>query len=493
MVSSKTKTSLSHRVVKSTMWLFAFQLLDNVLGLIRIIILARLLSPTAFGLVGAAWLVLQIINTFTLTGINHYLIHKNKIDNYLNSAWTFLVIRGIILYACIFIFAPYIGNFLSTSEIILIVQILSLTILINGFSNIGIIYFQKNLEFQKQFKIQITQNTLDFVVTLVFAFIFHNVWAIVLGALANSLCGLVLSYIYSSYRPKFEWNKKKISEMNDYGKWIGGSNILNFLFSQGDDILVSKLLGVTSLGYYQLAYRISNLPATQITHIVSTVMFPAYSQLQNDIPRLSKIYIRNFQVTVALSFFVGIIIILFAYDFTKLFLGDKWLPIVVSMQILTLWGVIRSIGATTGPVWQAIGKPKYITNIQTFQVLLLAVIIIPLTLQWGFNGTSTAVVIACIIPNILAIYYIARTLKLSVFIIIKEMMYPFFAMPLPISWYYTSKNLFTEINFIVFIFNAFITILLYVMTIYLFHKLLKYSIFKNLAQLFPKLSLLNNI
>jgi len=182
---------------------------------------------------------------------------------------------------------------------------------------------------------------------------------------------------------------------------------LIFLLVQGDDIFVGKLLGVTALGFYQLAYRISNMPATEITHVISQITFPAYSKLQDNIPKLRKAYLEVLQVTAFLSFPIAGLIFVLAPDFTRIFLGVKWMPMVPAMQVLAIFGVTRSIGATMGPILYSVGKPKIQTKISSIQLIVMAVIIYPLTSQWGILGASLAVVI----PNLLALILITIETK----------------------------------------------------------------------------------
>jgi len=491
---TKELDNLSSKVSTGAFWIFLFQILDNVLGFLRLLILARVLTPTDFGLVGIAWLILQIITAFTQTGIQQTLIHRKDTEKYLSTAWTFLLIRGALLYGLLYILAPYLGSFFNSTDSILVIRVIGLTIFAEGLINISVVYFQKELHFNKQFIFQIGGNIVDFIVAVTLAFILHNVWAIIYGSLANSVIRIILSYVLSKYRPKFEFNLSYFKELNNYGKWIAGSNILQFIYSQGDDLLVGKILGPLSLGYYQLAYKISNLPATQITHLISSVMFPAYSQIQSDTTRISKIYLQVLQLIAFLSFFVGTIIILFANDFTVLFLGDKWLPMVPAMQILTIWGVLRSIGATTGPVWQALGTPKVVTKIQTLQVIILVIIIYPFSILWNIAGTSLAVVISALIPNIIAISIISKTIKIEISEIYKENLIPLFGSVLIGVFTFFSRHLiFKEINYLNFIVLSSGSILVYLLYSIIMHKYFNYLFYRNIFKLIKSTSKNKNL
>ena len=211
-----------------------------------------------------------------------------------------------------------------------------------------------------------------------------------------------MSYVVHFHRPRFGFEQGRFRELIGFGKWILGSNILIFLLTQGDDTLVGKVLGVSALGLYQLAYRFSNLPATELTHVISQVTFPVYSKLQGNLVQLREAYFKGLQVTAFISIPLAAMIFVLAPSFTKVFLGDKWMPMVPAMRILCFFGITRSFGATIGSLFQGVGKPDILTKLAVLQLTMLAGIIYPLTTKWGISGTSVAVVVPNLITQALA-------------------------------------------------------------------------------------------
>jgi len=203
-----------------------------------------------------------------------------------------------------------------------------------------------------------------------------------------------------------------------------GSSILVFLVTQGDDIFVGKMLGVTALGLYQIAYLISNLPATEITHVISQVTFPAYSKLQDDSLKLKEGYLETLEFTMFLSIPIAGMIFIFAPEFTKIFLSTKWILIVPVMQILVFWGLIRSVGATTGPLIQASGEPKTLFKYELFQLIFLVVLIYPLGKSFGISGVALSVVAASLIGNFLVFCRVFKIIKCSVWDISQKILFP---------------------------------------------------------------------
>jgi len=132
------------------------------------------------------------------------------------------------------------------------------------------------------------------------------------------------------------------------------------------------------------------MPATEITHVISQVTFPAYSKLQDNLPKLREAYLRTLQLTAFLSFPIAGLIFVLAPDFTRIFLGEKWMPMVPAMQVLCILGAARAIGATNGSLFVGSGNPKFDTQVAFIKLIFLAILIYPLTRQWGITGAALA-------------------------------------------------------------------------------------------------------
>lgn len=387
--------SLSKRVVRGGIWVFALRIANRGLGFIRIIILARLLAPKDFGLLGIASLAIATLATFSQIGFQTALIQKREdIKSYLDTAWTVSAIRGAVLFLVLFFSAPIIAAFFDSPQASLVIRVIAVSPLLTGISNIGILFFQKELEFRRQFIYEISGTLVDLTVAISLAFILRNVWALVWGGLAAKIMRFFMSYILHPYRPSLKFEKEKFEKLFGFGKWVLGSSILVFLVTQGDDIFVGKMLGVTALGFYRIAYLISNLPTTEIAHVISQTTFPAYSKLQQDRTRVGEAYIKVLQLTLFISAPLAGGIFVLAPEFTQIFLGDKWMQMVPAIQVLVLAGLIRAIIATTGPVFNGMGRPHIETICQVVWLVVLAGLIYPFTVRWGLVGTSTAVLLS---------------------------------------------------------------------------------------------------
>lgn len=392
---------LLQRVTQGGLWVFLLRVCQQLFSLIRITILARILAPDDFGIMGLAMLTMASLETFSQTGFHQALIQKKEdINKYLDTAWTILVVRGFILFGILYLIAPYVATFFGAAEVKLIIRVIGLSILLQAFTNIGVIYFQKELKFNKQFFYHLSGILIDFIVAVSAVLILRSVWALVFGMLAGNVARCFSSYLIHPYRPRLSVNLEKVKELFGFGKWILGSSILTFLIIQGDDIFVGKLLGIVSLGFYQLAYKISNMTTTEITHVISQVSFPTYSILQHEPVKLRESYLKVLRLTSFLALPIAGFIFAAAPVFVTVFFGEKWMPMVPVMRVLAIVGMVRSIMATTGPVFSAIGKPRIATEWQIVRFILLACFIYPLAKNFNIVGVSYAVLISTVFSTI---------------------------------------------------------------------------------------------
>lgn len=469
--------TLSQRVVRGGFWVFTLRIASRGLSLVRTIVLARVLAPADFGLMGIALLAMSALETFSQTGFQAALIQKKEdIEDYLDTAWTISALRGFVLFAVLYLAAPYIALFFDTPAATPIMRVIGVSMLLNGLTNIGVVYFRKELEFNKQFTYQLSGTIADLVVAITAALLLRSVWALVFGLLAGNLVRFGMSYVIHPYRPRVLFEAGKAKGLYGFGRWVLGSSILIFLLIQGDDALVGKVLGATALGFYQMAYLISNLPATEITHVISQVTFPAYSKLQDDLPKLRKAYLKTLQLTAFVSIPLAGGIFILAPEFTRIFLGDKWMPMIPAMQALCIFGVTRSINATLGPLLQGMGEPHVMTKASGIQLIIMATIIYPLTTSWGILGTSLAV----IIPNLFVMVYlsqkIANIAKFKFITFYQNLLVPILGTVIMIFFISIVQNRMIESNLVSLFASTVIGITVYFGAISLFDRISNYKL-----------------
>lgn len=394
-VAPQPETKLSDRAIKSSAWLFGIRATVHACLMLQVVVLVKFLSPEQFGIVGIALLCLSMLKTFTEGGMDLALIQRqDDIQMYLPTAWTVQVIRGVFIASMLFLLAPYCCQFFNQPEATQFIQAFGIPVLIAGFMSIGIVEFKKQVQYQKLVAFEVVPAILSFVITILIAYQFHTIWAILIGRIAESVAKVVISFQIHPFRPRLEINRAHFRDLFGFGKWIYMSSILLFLLNQGDNIVVGRILGASWLGFYQFAFRIAKLPVTEVNSTLGQVLFPAFSRLQNDVPRLKSAYFRSLTIilTLTIPFALGIFVI--APYAIPVFLGDEWAPAVQLVQIFSLLGLLVSVGSTTGNIFKAVGRPSYTTLSQFCRAVIMFTAMLPL-MQWrGAVGAAYAVVLS---------------------------------------------------------------------------------------------------
>lgn len=415
------------QAVQNGVWVAGINVGDRVLQLLNVIILARLLSPEAFGLLGIALVVMMGLNQFSRLGFNEALIHNEKenIDDYLSTLWVLKIARTAVVAAIAILIGPPLAEFFGEPQAGQLIQVLGAAQLLLGLQNPGIVYFQKDLNFHREFIYQIGSRFTDLVVAVAFALVFRSVWALVAGNIASKVVKIVISYSIHSFRPTIEFRLDYAKEMFTFGKWMFISTILMFLYGQADDAFVGWFFTASALGSYQLAYRFSNAPATEVTHVILRVMFPALSKVQNDTSRLREGYFRALQLSTVIAFPMAAGIVAVAPQFVPSVLGNQWRPMIPLMQALAIWGGIRSFGANGGGVFKAVGRPDIPTKLQAVKVLVIAVSIYPAAEYFGVIGVVYAIIASSFFVLPPRIYILLSIIQSNFVTLLKHIVPPF--------------------------------------------------------------------
>ncbi len=385
-----------------------------MLGLVRTVILARLLLPGDIGLVHLALSVIGGLHAFATTGLQPALIHRRDVDAaVLNTAWVISTLRGVLLCAILVGVAPFLADFFNQPLVGPIIRFLALNQILDGLRNIGFVLFQKELDFKRRATFYLLAGFLTTVVSAGAALLLRNVWALVIGEMFGGLIRLYLSYRIHPYRPKLKWDSKIALELFNFGKHILAFRIIDYFLLSGDDLLVGRFLGPEALGFYAYAYVIANLPATVISTSVTGVILPVYAKLHDETTALPATFLRTFRFVGFLSFPSGLLMLALAPQLTRILLGETWLPMVPGLRVLCIFGVLRSFGFMYGALFQGIGSPDRLKNIAFWQLVSTAVVIYPCLTRFGLVGVATAVTFGIFIFDLLLSLQLKRLIGVT--------------------------------------------------------------------------------
>ena len=342
---------------------------DRLIGLISTIILARLLVPEDFGIIAMASLVVGFVDILLALGVNQALIHNQKpdLEDY-HTAWTIRLIQSFLTSSILFFSAPVAAIYFNNDNITDVLHVMAIGIIIGSLENIGIVDFQKKMQFNLDFKFFFGKRIISFITTLLIAYYLHSYWALVFGSLAGRIYGVIISYIMHKMRPKISLSRLK--EILSFSQWILFKNIGVYFDTKMDSLLVGRFLDSKALGGYTLAGEISSLPTTELLSPLGRVLFPAFVEKRND----PKAFEARFQLALGVQCLVAIPaclgLIFITHDLVYLMLGEKWLFIAPVIQIMAISSLVGTLSHSGGYALLALGKVKLQALIIWLQAIL---------------------------------------------------------------------------------------------------------------------------
>lgn len=402
--------------VKGISWIGLFRIATRGISYIRIAILARLLTPSQFGAADIVLLVLSITEVFTETGINIFLIQqKEKLDKYINTAWVVSILRGLLIAFIILIFASSITQFFN-SQIVYDLLIVSIFVpIFRGFINPSVAKFVKDMQFRKEFYYRTSIFFIESVASVFFVFVLQSPIAIIYGLIFGALFEIIFSFLIAKPQPRFRFEGELFRHIISRGKWLTATGIFNYLYHNGDNIVVGKLLGTGALGLYQRAYSISMLPITEVSDTFGKVTFPLFVKMSDDILRLKRAYLRSLLTISVIVVPIGALIFMFPQLVIEIILGSQWVDAASALQVLTIFGVIRAISISSLSPFYALKRQELVSKITFVSFLGLVITIIPFVNTWGLVGAAYSVLFGTLISLPLIFYFLNKIFKIKVF------------------------------------------------------------------------------
>lgn len=384
--------------VKGISWMGGLRGVTRIITLARLAVLARILTPAQFGVFGIATLALSFVEILTETGINIFLIQQEgEINKYLNTAWIISIIRGILISLAIIVVSPLIVLFFKSPDSYILLLLISIVPFIRGFINPSVVKFQKDLQFHRDFYFRSSLFFVDSLVVVSLALLTREASSFIFGLIVSGILEVILSFIMVKPVPRIQFNLNIAKEIIQHGKWVTGAGVFNYLFSNSDNIVIGRLLGTGPLGLYQTGYRISTLPITEISDVVSKVVFPVYVKIAGDITRLKRAFLKTTFIISSFSVIFGLILFFFTHELISFVLGPIWLEVVPTVKVLAIFGIIRTISGSPASLFLAVKKQKYVTIATFISFLGLAVSIVPLVSKFGMTGAGISALIGSLL------------------------------------------------------------------------------------------------
>lgn len=397
-----------------------FRLVERSLGLISTLILARLLVPGDFGMVAMAMSFIAMAELLSAFNFDTAIIqNQSATPAHFNSAWTCSMLLGASITLLMVGLAVPIASFYGRPELASVVIALAFGPLLTGAQNIGVVAFLKELNFRREFRFQVTRKLIGFCVVVPLAFMLRSYWALVIGILVSKLGGTVISYLMHPYRPRIDFSKTR--ELLVFSRWLLINNVAGFLKERGADFFVGRMSGAASLGTYNIAYELANLPTTEIGAPINRALLPGFAQLRGP-QEITNAYANAVGILILITLPIAASMYALAPYLIPVMLGGKWLAVVPLMQLLIFNGILLLFQASICAVLISRGFPArvmYSNLAYTVMLLSLLAAIFLHDKNVGVVGAAYAALLTSLLSMPIYLYQLHQCLGLSPLLFIR--------------------------------------------------------------------------
>jgi len=404
---------LSRKTVRAAAWNYLSFGLGKLSVMVTITILARLLGPNEFGVVGYASLAIAYLTVLQDLGLGHALIQRRgDIEEASDSVFTSNLLVGMALTLIIYFTAPFVAVFFHEPRVELLMQVLGVSFTIEALGSAHLTLLRRELNFRRKLIPDLGRTVVKGVVSISLALLGYGVWSLVIGQLAGVAASVVLAWMSYPWRPRLYINTAIIRSMFSFSVPIIAVEILGAIGTNLDYTLIGRMLGDTALGLYTMAYKIPELAITSICFMVAQVLFPAYSSVQHDMRLLTRGFLATIRYLQVVIMPIALTIIILADPLVRGLLGSEWVEAIPLLQLIAVACLIRSIGTNVGDVYKAVGRPSILWKLGIFNVSVLAACLV-IGVRHGRTGVAIAHIIASVEQMSLRLYVATRILDIT--------------------------------------------------------------------------------
>jgi lipopolysaccharide exporter len=394
--SEKEVTSLKEQAVSGVKWTSMSTVITVSVQFLQLAVLARLLSPEHFGLMGMVLVVIGFAQTFGDMGVSNALIHhQDATRDQLSSLYWLNMLSGIVVFVLVWMATPLVVGFYDEPQLKGMMFWASLIFLITPIGQQFQILLQKELRFNQLAWVEVASVTLGAIVATLSAVSGQGAFSLVWGqlALATTKVALLAKIGLNTWRPSLRFRRDDLKGYISFGLYQMGERSVNYFSWNMDKLLIGKLLGAEALGFYSVAYQLVIRPLFILNPTITQVAFPVLSKVQTDDTRLKRGYLRMIQAVAFVSMPVYLGMFAVAYPLLDILLGSGWGPAVDVFQVLVLLGVFYSLGNPLGSLLLAKGRADvgFWMNLFALPVYAAAIFI---GSQWAVYGVAWALVMA---------------------------------------------------------------------------------------------------
>ena len=405
--------SLKQKTTKGLLWSSVERFSNQGVQFVFSIILARLLSPSDFGIIAMITIFFAIAQSFVDSGFSNALVRKtDRREEDFSTCFFFNIGVGIMAYIVLFLIAPLVANFYNQPILSPIIRITGLGVVLNSLCVVQQALFTIKIDFKSQAKVTLSATIISGIVGVVLAYQGYGVWALVWQGVVMSLVRMGLLWLMSKWRPKAGFSKDSFHYLFGYGSKLLASGLLDTIYNNIYPIVIGKFYTPAQLGNYSRALSFAQLPSSNITSILQRVTFPVLSTIQDDIPRLQANYRRLLKLSAFIIFPLMTGLAAVAFPLIRVVLTPKWEGCSLYLQIICfalMWYPIHAINLN---LLQVKGRSDLFLRLEIIKKIV-GVCIMCITIPLGITAMCIGMVVSSLISLFINTYYTGKLINIG--------------------------------------------------------------------------------
>ncbi len=413
---------LKQKTINGLKWSFIDKIASLGLSFIIGIILARLLSPREFGLIGMITVFIAMADPFVNFGFTAALIRKQKCTQAdYSTVFYFNLMIGLLFYLLLFFTAEEISIFFNEPLLKTMVRILGLCIIINALSLIQSIRLKKQIDFKLQTKVSIIASVISGAAGIAMAYAGYGVWSLVAKIILGSLLSAIFLWHWNAWKPSFMFSISSFKEMFSFGSNVFVSRLLDIIYRNIYYLIIGKYYAAAELGYYTRAELFQSLPSSTLHSVIGRVSFPVLSTIQDDIPRLKETYKKIIRSTMLITFVLMFGMAAISKPMILTLIGEKWEPCVIYLQMLCFVGMFYPLSALNHNMLYVQGRSDLALRIEIINKVL-SVPVIVIAVVYGIKAMILGMILLALISYFFNSYWSGRLIGYTTLEQIKDIL-----------------------------------------------------------------------
>jgi len=400
------------KAIHGIFWSGTEKIIQQILKFLFYVLLARLLEPSSFGLIGMLTIFLAVSQALIDSGLGNALIQKKDRDEKDSSTvFSFNFFMSIILYFILFFLSPIIASFYHRQLLINVFRILSFVLVINSFFLMQVIKLRIELDFKTQTQINLISTFVAGIISVFLAYYGFGVWALVYYQLLQSLIKAVLYNMKEL--PIFGFYMKSFKKLFGYGSKLLAASLINNIFYNIYNVVIGKTFNATELGYYERAKKLQNMITDNVNSGIQIVSFPFMSKFQDNQTKLEFGYRKIFSLLAFLNFPLMFFLILSAKPLIIFLLSEKWSASIPFLQLLAIVGLLYPIHSLNMNILEVKGRTDILLKIEIVKKIIVIIIII-FSIKYGIKGLIIGQIIASLISFVINSEFSGKLINIGV-------------------------------------------------------------------------------